>query len=258
MTMSYNAALETLHSSIISGDPTAAEPIVRPKTRMTAKEQIAIYSDAYKIRLRHAVRSDYPCLATILGDVATNKLVNAYVEATPSLSYNLDFYPFGFWRFVQNNSTQPEICELAELEGAIAECFMGTGSEPLTAQNLPPLDTETLGRMKFHLRAPFRLLRFTHDAESTMASFKRGKTITAIAPNPIYLLVYRHNNEVQRRILESGEYHLLNAIQQTENFNQAIQQAQIAAGEDENTMASNVMRWLPRWITEAFLALPST
>lgn len=253
--MPFSVALETLHNSITGGDPAAAEPIVRAKKHMTAKEQLAIYSDAYKIRLRHAVQSDYPCLAAHLGDAAMDNLVNAYVEATPSLSYNLDFYPFGFRRFVQKNSARTEIGELAELEGSIAETFMGPGSEPLTTQNLPPLDAETLGQTKFHLRAPYRLLNFTHDVETAMACFKRGET-TAIKPSPVYLFVYRHNNEVQRRLLEPGEYHLLNAITQTENFAEAIERAAPATGGDEAALASGIARWLPRWITEGFLALP--
>src|SRR5580704_16057825 len=98
--MSYADALERLEESITGGAPAAAAPLVRAKQHLSAEAQIAIYADAYRIRLREAVRGDYPCLAACFGD-AIDVLIAAYVEATPSFSYNLDFYPFGFWRFVQ-------------------------------------------------------------------------------------------------------------------------------------------------------------
>jgi hypothetical protein len=251
--MSFNAALENLHAGIVTGDPAPAAPHLRAKPHLSAAAQIAIYSDAYRIRLRQAVRGDYPCLAAHLGG-AIDDLIAAYVEATPSLSYNLDFYPFGFWRFVQNNSVPCEIGELAELEGAIAEVFMGPGSEVLTPQNLPPLDEEILGRTKFYLRAPYRLLRFTHDVESAMAAFKRGEAPSPVVKKPAYLFVHRHNNEVQRRISEENEYHLLKNIGLTENFNAAIGQMLAETGADEVAVAAQIARWLPRWIQEGFLA----
>ena len=252
--MPYNTALEKLHAGILQGDAGLAAPVVREKPHMTARAQIAIYNDAYRIRLTQAVLSDYPCLAAHMGDTAMQQLIASYIEATPSNSYSLDFYPHGFWRFVGNGTIPPALNELAALEGAIAEVFMGPGTEALTPGHLPPLDPENLGRMRFHLRTPSRLQHFAHDVESTMAAFKRGEAPAPIAANDIFIFLHRHNNEVQRRVLEPGEYHLLNAINHTDTFNDAIQQAVDALAGDETTVANGISRWLPRWIGEGFFA----
>ena len=248
--MTYNSALSTLHNSIVTGNVQLTTPLVRTNPRMTAEEQIAIYCNAYKTRLRTAVYSDYQCLAHYLGDAAMHGLVDAYIDVTPSMSYSLDFYPHKFWQFVQNSDQSIAIKELAELEGAIAETFMGKGSDALTPENLPPLNKETLGQIKFNLRTPHRLLNFTHDVEAAMASFKCGDAIT-ITPKPVHLYVYRHDNEVQRRHVEEGEFHLLKAIDQTDSLEVAISHANIS----EATLADGISRWLPHWIGEGFFAL---
>lgn len=253
--MPFNAALEKLHTSIVTDDPAPAASLVRPKQHMSAEEQIGIYAYAYKARLRQAVLSDYPCLLHVIGETTINNLVNAYVDATPSHSYNLDFYPHAFWRYLQKRNDDIALRELAALEGAIAETFMGSGSEPLTPQNLPPLTEETLGQTKFTLRTPHRLLNFTHDVEETMANFKRGETPTPIAAKPTYLYVYRHNNEVQRRPLDEIEFHLLSAIQQTESFDAAIRQTMKSTGCTEETLANNMPHYLSRWIGEGFFRI---
>lgn len=252
--MSFNAALKKLHNSIVSGDISPAIPLVRPKQHMSAEEQLGIYAYAYKARLQNAVRSDYPCLLHALGTEKFDDLVTAFVDATPSQSYNLDFYPHAFWRFLKTQSIDLWVQELAELEGAIAETFMGDGSEALTLQNLPPLTEETLGQMKFYLRTPHRLLHFTHDVEETVARFKRGETPASPSQKTTHLYIYRHNNEVQRRTLDKIEFYLLNAIEETDSFNTAIERAIKSAGCNETAIAASLGNWLSRWISEGFLA----
>lgn len=255
--MAYNDALKDLHKSIVSPDASLAAGLVREKEKISAAKQIAIYADAYRIRLQQAVRSDYPCLAHFMDEALLTRLIRDFVETTPSLSYNLDVYPHGFWSFIQKNSPDIAMGELSELEGAIATTFMTKGNEPLTADNLPPLDATSLGATRFELRTPHRLLSFTHDVEAAMISFKKGDAAGSITPKPIYLYLYRLNNEVQRVYVEEGEYHLLNALQTTENFNGAIQHVLENTDTNEDVIASGIARWLPRWITLGFLSLPA-
>ena len=242
----YAAALEKLHADVTGGSADAA-PMLRANPRLSPEKQIAIYAEGYKIRLSHAVRDDYPCLGHYLGDDLP-PLIDAYIAATPSQSYSLDFYPHAFWRFARAKLSDPAMREVAELEGAIAEIFMGPGSPALTPQHLPSLNEETLAQTKFNLRAPHRFLSFTHDAESTLAGFKRGEAPQPIETKPTYLFLHRHNNEVHRRLLDEGEYRLLQAIDKSANFAEAVQQS----GIGEETLAATIGRWLSRWIGDGF------
>lgn len=250
--MPYSAALEKLQTSVITGNAGVAAPIVRGKPHMSAEEQIAIYSDAYRIRLRHAVASDYPCLGHYFG-TELDKHVEGYIAGRPSRSYNLDFYPHALAGFIRQNAADPKMIELAELESAIATVFMGKGSEALRPESLPPLDAESLGRARFRLRKPSRLLCFAYDVENALASFKRGEPLASFPEGPVYLYLYRHNNEVQRRRLDRAEYFLLANLEQTANFDEAIHKAVEESGLSEENFAAGIGAWLQRWIRSGFL-----
>ncbi|MDE1900971.1 MAG: putative DNA-binding domain-containing protein [Alphaproteobacteria bacterium] len=250
--MSYNAALNHLQSSILHGDPAEAASLVRPKPHLSAEKQLGVYLEGYRLRLVQAVRNDYPCLGHYLGATRMNDLVAAYVEATPSCSYNLDFYPFGFGAFVRQASQDPAAHDLAVLEQAIAEIFMAPDSNPLTAAVFAQLDPETLGSMVFYPRAANRLLRLTHDVERYLAAWKKGEPELTIAPDRIHLCVLRHNNEVQRHRLEPEEYHLLENLAAGQVFGQAIEPPQANHPQDSDLFAAKVMNWLPRWVGEGF------
>jgi len=252
--MRFNAALETFQHSIISGDTAIAAPLVREKTRMTKEEQIAIYSEGYRIRLRGAVKADYPCLAHYLGDAAIDVLIHAYVEVTPSRSYNLDFYPFGFWHYVQDHSADPAARDLAALEGAIAECFMTQGTAPLGADFFATVSEDELGATIFTLCQPCRLLRLAHDVETYLTAFKRDEADTSINETAIFLLIHRHDNEVRRRVLDEAEYVLLDKIHSGTAFDAAIEQTLATGLLDEESLATKISAWLPSWISEGFFA----
>ncbi|MDE1901277.1 MAG: putative DNA-binding domain-containing protein [Alphaproteobacteria bacterium] len=230
-------------------------PLVKAKPHLSSQEQLNIYIDGYLLRLCKAVQADYPCLAAYLGQKKMEELVEAYAEATPSRSYNLDFYPFGFWRYLKQGNVSVEVRDLAELEGVIAEIFMLPGSMPLGACDLAVLNPNELDRKVFTLRPAGRLLTFTHDVESYMRSFKQGKTPTTILPNDTYLYVYRHNREVKRRLLDKGEYELLMRIAPGKSLNAAIEASFEAGGGAEEDFMVQVMGWVSQWISEGFFAI---
>jgi hypothetical protein len=246
------ALLEAVQASIIAGDPASAAPLLRRNPRLGAAEQLAIYSEGYRLRLQGAVRGDYPCLAHYLGAAAMDRLVAAYVEATPSRSCNLDFYASGFGAFVEGLCSDPAARDLAALEQAVAEIFMAPDSDPLRAASVALPDGQALGAMVFRCRAASRLGTFAHDVESFFQDWKKDAAGQAIATGATCLFIVRHGNVVRRHRLEPEESCLLQALADGESLAGAVTRTLRRYPQDGARFAIRMAGWLPRWLREGF------
>lgn len=240
--MQYRNALERVQRAVITGKTAPAQPLLRPHERMSAREQLDIYVQGYRHRLISAVRADYPALGRYLGDATMERLARGYAAQTPSQSYNLDFYPFAFRRFVRETHADPAAHALAALEGVMAEVFMGPRSEALSVGALAGVTGETLERMHLALRPASELLCLAHDAPAYLDAFKRGDPAT-IAAAPTYLYLYRHQNEVRRARLAPWEYGFLSVL--------GGEGAPLGAAA-EHAGGAQLLQCLPRWIAEGF------
>lgn len=246
--MTYIATLERVQESILRDTPALATSFVRPKPHLSVEAQLSIYTEGYKIRLGKAVEGDYPYLAVYVGAARMDELIAGYIKATPSRSYNLDFYPFGFWRYVQKTCPEREISALVELEGSVAEIFMLPDSPALALGDLGALDEESLGRLTFKLRTASRLLALNHVAEACFQSFKRGSVEKVVSTNPTHLCIVRHNHEVHRHVLDPDEHRLLQLLDTGIDLGRAIEDMR----GDETWLSKKIATWLPKWINEGF------
>ena len=243
--------LENLHRAIVTADATAATNDILLHPRLSPAEQIGIYITAYRLRLAAAVTSDLPCLRDYLGAAPMAHLVDAYIDATPPRSYNLDFYSFGFADFV-HNKIPPPAAALAKLEGTIAEIFMRPDSPALTANALRNCDQATLGTRTFRTRTASRLLHLSHDAETYWQNYKRGTPAPELAPTPVYLYVCRHHHDVMRHRLEPAAYALLQELIAGNNFDTAIAHVVGRGIMTESALAQHIGVWLHHWLESGF------
>lgn len=248
----YTGTLQTLSTAIISTPAQPALDLIHPKPQLSAAEQLAIYQTSYRIRLKQAITTDYPCLAKAMPADDFNQLLDRYISTTPSTSYNLDFYPLNFWSFVRDHHTVA-CSEIATLEGAIAAAFILPDSTPLNSSELSTLSPDELEHTHFKLRRASRLLQFHYNTEATLQAFRQNIPAPERSLQDHYLLIYRHNNEVQRHPLDAVEYQLLCAIHKGDNFKTAIATVlKNNAALNEEQIASLIARWFPRWINHGY------
>lgn len=241
---------ENLHRAIVTGDISFAVADVCPNPKISVPDQIGIYRTGYMLRLAAAITADYPALQAYLGAEPLAALTQAYVLATPSYSYNLDFYPFGFAAFV-HDKIAPPAAALATLESAIAEVFVLPDSPALAATALANSDNATLGSMIFHPRTALRLLHLSHDAEQYWHDHKQNCAGT-MAAKPTYLGVCRDHHDVKRHRLAPTEYFLLQELLTGKEFNAAVAIDQNVATEAD--LAQHIGGWLHRWLAAGFFA----
>ncbi len=88
--------------------------------------RLAIYANAYGMRLVETLQKDYPAVFYLLGDDAFTQLALAYIKAHPSTHPSLRFFGQYFSDFVHHDSDYSAmlyISELAKLEWLLVEAF---------------------------------------------------------------------------------------------------------------------------------------
>src|SRR4030065_594600 len=65
---------------------------VHTHAQVSAEERLAIYANAYRLRLLEALGTDYPGLHTVLGDDEFDAMGRAYIAAHPSPYFSLRWF----------------------------------------------------------------------------------------------------------------------------------------------------------------------
>lgn len=244
-------ALEQLHTAITTR--TATTDWVQPHPRLSAAAQIAIYQEAYHLRLRAAVTSDYPALQHFLGEAAFTPLVANFVHTTPSQSYNLDFYSIGFADFVAARMTNTSAAALAALESALTTSFLNQDVAPLTIAEVAAISPDQLGASRFQFQQSMHLLSCAYDVESYFSAWKSGTPPGTIHETPLHLLLYRQNNDVHRDKICAAEYTLLATLKRGADFNTALRQTREQTGITENELSAQIGVWLSGWLQRGLI-----
>jgi hypothetical protein len=246
--------LADLHQAILANDSTKIVSTLKAHPRLSPEQQFAIYADGYRIRLLAAVRSDFPALIAYLSDKKFNALALDYIEKNPPKSYNLDFYPHKFAGFVEQNSDDIFASEIAILEGAIAEVFMLPDSEPLAADELSKLTPEEFGETKLSLRTASCLLQFSTNVNEWLNKQRTGDQDLKTQTQRLYLLIYRHNNEVQRYELPQAEFLLLQHLLLGNTILQSLEKVASEHEKLAEIIAINLQKYFQEWISKEFFA----
>ncbi len=143
-----------------------------------------------------------PC-SPLLGEEACSRaLAGKYIESPrPPAHFNLDRYPHAFAAFARDHYSDAFAADLALLEAAIAETFMGEESDPLPPSALAGLEPEAFGVMTLRLRPASRLLRTAYPVNFWLEAQRAGNLPPPPEAIPDFLYVYRHHNEVRRAML---------------------------------------------------------
>jgi hypothetical protein len=254
--MTMQKLLEKFHHTVVSGDPSPVIASVKKHPRLTPEQQLAIYSDGYVLRLLSAVRADYPALLALLGESEFERLAREYIRQTPSVYYNLDFYPHDFADFVVAQHHQVFVCEVAQLEQAIARVFMMEESIPLSSAALEGLTMEKLAALVLRPRAASQLLAFSYPVSEWLDRQRADGTKDVPQMSASYVYVYRHNNEVQRVKLSEPAYCVLREIISGTCIGDALDAVADSHPEMVGVMAAELQGWLSYWIADEFFALP--
>lgn len=237
---------QRLQHAILQGGDAAPGRWVRDKADFAAADQLAVYINGYRARLREVVGEDYPALRHYLGADAFDALLQAFVEQTPSSHFNIGRYALKLPAFVQDSLPADTIAhDICRLETTLAQVADAAETPPLASADIAHLAPQDLMAAQILPRSALQLMSFDCDASAYYGAVMRGEAPPPPAAAPAYLAVFRHDDVMWRAELDADEYALLQKLFAGHSIGDAL------SGMDD-TAAAQLSAWFSRWVHQHF------
>ena len=227
---------------------------VREQFGLPAVERLAIYHNAYRIRLREALDEAFDKTWTYVGDEMFAELAESYIAAHPSAFHNLRWFGHRFAGHVaQAQPDYPFIAELAQLEWALGVAFDAPDADPVTADQLRERDPEQWGA--FALHPAVQMLAFEWNVGAIWQALHKEEEPPEAEVAPAAWLVWRANLQPHFRSMEALEVKALRLMGEGESFTEVCEQAAADGSDVTLPMAGYLQNWLASGLLVASPAL---
>jgi hypothetical protein len=214
---------------------------------LPAAERLAIYRNAYQVRLIDALNEIYPVLHGLLGDEAWVELGQAYVAQHPSVFRSIRWYGRELADYLAACapfSEAPILSEVARLEWTLAEVFDATDALPLPRSALSAVDPADWGTMTLEFHPSLRGLTFSWNTAAVWKAMSQDETPPPpeMAAAPLPWLLWRQNLQNYFRSMDAVESTALAAALSGRNFAQLCEELQpLLPAEDIPAAAARLL-----------------
>ncbi|HEY6621726.1 MAG TPA: DNA-binding domain-containing protein [Steroidobacteraceae bacterium] len=203
----------TVTAAIVDGPP------------LPAADRLAIYRNAYQVRLVDALHETYPILHGLLGDEAWVELGYAYIAAHPSLFRSIRWYGRELAEYLAASapySEAPILSEVALLEWMLAEVFDAPDAACLPRSALSAIEPAAWSSLTLKFHPSLRRLSFSWNTAAVWKAMSQDKTPPRpeMAPGPVPWLLWRQNLQNYFRSMNAVESAALASALSGRNFAQ--------------------------------------
>ncbi len=192
---------------------------------LPAADRLAIYRNAYQVRLTDALHETYPVLHGLLGDETWVELGYAYVAANPSVFRSIRWYGRELAEYLAATSPfseAPILSEVALLEWTLAEVFDATDAQPLPRSALSAVEPSAWGSLTLAFHPSLRRLAFRWNTAAVWKAMSQDETPPRpeMAPAPMPWLLWRQDLQNYFRSMNAAEAAALDSALRGRNFAQ--------------------------------------
>jgi hypothetical protein len=230
------------------------EAVISGDDRLSARERVAIYADAYFYRLLDVFKEDFPATLAALGEAHFHNLITGYLIEYPPTEPSIAFAGRHLAEFLRQHPLRdqaPFVADLALLERTLIESFHAADAAPLDATWMSAIAPEEWPALAMRLHPAARTLEVEWHVEQVLRGVERRESWKEPAHGPMSLLVWRRNTEVFYRAIESPERAALTIARDGTPF-AAICEA-IASASDNGDPAPLINQLLSRWLSDGVL-----
>jgi hypothetical protein len=192
---------------------------------LPAADRLAIYRNAYQVRLIDALHETYPILHGLLGDEAWVELGQAYVASHPSVFRSIRWYGRELPEYLAASapySEAPILAEVARLEWTLAEVFDATDSPVLARTALSVVEPSAWGSLTLKFHPSLRRLALGWNTAAVWKAMTQDETPPRpeMAPAPMHWLLWRQNLQNYFRSMNPVEATALDSALRGRDFAQ--------------------------------------
>ena len=229
--------------------------------------RLAVYRHAYPERLIGALRDNFGTLAQVMGDEGFRALAQAYVCGHPSRRPSIRWYGQDLPDFM---ARRPELVahaamvDVARLDGAVRCAFDEADARAFEADELRRLDPGEWPALVFAPLPSVCVLDLHWDIEPSWRTLKQAApgdaaVLSAPAPNPHSVLVWRPQLEVRFRTLTAAAAGLLRAALMGQSFAQVCEHAaaEVGPAHAPSHAAGALREWLADGLFQSWRVVPA-
>jgi hypothetical protein len=220
------------------GEESAVAAAIVDAPPLPAAERLAIYRNAYQVRLIDALHDTYPILHALLGDEAWLVLGEAYVAAHPSVFRSIRWYGGELADFLARCppfGDEPILAEVALLEWTLAEVFDAQDAKGLQRAALAAVAPSAWGDLTFQFHPSLRRLEFSWNTAAVWKAMSADETPPRPEPGvaPVPWLLWRQNLQNYFRSMSGAESAALDAALRGRSFGEICEDLSALLPEDE-------------------------
>jgi hypothetical protein len=238
---------------VMDGDAAVVDA-VKATPAVPAATRLAVYSNAYRIRLTDALAANMPRLKELLGDEDFGALAGAYIDAHPSRFASIRWFGDRLAQMLeQSHASQPWIAELASWEWALAASFDALDAPAVAVEclaSVAPGEWAEL-RLQFHPSVQYLELATNAPALFKALSEEQPPPQPAILEKPQPWLLWRQDLKTQYRSLEPAETAALRIMRAGGTFGSMCEA--LCEWHEADAVPLAAAGMLKRWIVEELL-----
>jgi hypothetical protein len=216
--------------------------------------RLAIYSEAYRLRLTEALASTLPRLQALLGKEQFAEAAREYIELCPSSYPSIRWFGERMPQLLQKTfPAQPWLAELATWEWSVAAAFDGPDADPVGIETLAAIAPEQWPTLTFRFHPTVQVLAMRTNAPVLF------KALSADDPLPECIeldeaqswLIWREGLKTQYRSLEPDEAAALEVMRSGGSFEMLCDA--LCAWHEADAVPAQAAGLLKRWVVEQMI-----
>jgi hypothetical protein len=183
--------------------------------RRSAEQRMALYGNAYLLRLKEALGTDYERLHAYLGDELFDNLLTQYIEHYPSHHPSLRYFGRHMVELIQrleSFSQLPEVAEIARIEQAFGNSFDTADCDCVSIDELARLPPAAWVNLVLRFHGAVQLLPQRYNSFQIWRALARDETPPQKTAENSTWLIWRQDLVSRYRALESAEQAALSAM----------------------------------------------
>ncbi len=248
--------LQTQFLDFLSGMNDQLKNSVVDQGNIPVPTRLAIYKNAYQIRLKLALETDHEILGIYLGDRLFDQMVEGYIHQHPSHCTSLR--DFGeslpeYLRITEPFKQHPVVTEIAQFERWLMDVFDAADTDRLPFSELQEIAPQNWPTLRFRFHPSLRLFNTGWNCvESWKALKNNAEPPPATQQADTHWMLWRSIDLLSEfRLLEEDEYQFLSLAVAGEPFASLCES--IIEWHDESNVSAASIQFLSRWFEQGIV-----
>jgi len=223
--------------------------------RVPAATRLAIYSEAYRLRLTDALASTLPRLQQLLGKEEFARRASEYIDLYPSSYPSIRWFGDRMPSLLERSyRDQPWIAELARWEWTIAAAFDAADAEPIGVEALGAVAPEHWPTLQFQFHPSVQIMAMATNAPTLFKALSEDAPLPegVELDEPQAWLIWRESLKTQYRSLAADEAAALADARSGGTFESLCDT--LCAWHEPDAVPMQAAGMLKRWVVEQMIA----